>query len=241
LIFAMTLLRLLPFSLLLSACAGAASAQTIARMQLTDNDLNCSQIYAEAQKMDTAMQLAGPGSTAPTPASPAAQAPSLSAGLSPLAAAYAGIPTPNNNLYAGAYASANGAMVGNQAAAMQGQVQQSMAMSSNPELRAAANDPFKVAQQVAIMRNPQLAVAMQNAAANGVSKSQIQSQLDAVATAQLAAANAGNVPRPAVPTAAAPVAVAAQGSSMGAQARARKDYLTQLFLSRGCKMSDVQK
>ncbi len=43
--------------------------------------------------------------------------------------------------------------------------------------------------------------------------------------------------------AAAPVAVAApaQGGGLGAQAKARKDHLTGLFLSRGCRMSDVQK
>ncbi|MCZ8255847.1 MAG: hypothetical protein O9327_09315 [Polaromonas sp.] len=48
-------------------------------------------------------------------------------------------------------------------------------------------------------------------------------------------------PRPAA--AAVPVAPAAppQGGGLGAQAKARKDHLTGLFLSRGCRMSDVQK
>lgn len=48
------------------------------------------------------------------------------------------------------------------------------------------------------------------------------------------------VPQPVAP---APVAVApaAPSGALAAQAQARKDHLTQMFLSRGCKLSDVQK
>ncbi|AYQ27699.1 MULTISPECIES: hypothetical protein [unclassified Polaromonas] len=48
---------------------------------------------------------------------------------------------------------------------------------------------------------------------------------------------------PAAAPAAVPAAAAAppQGAGLGAQAKARKDHLTGLFLSRGCRMSDVQK
>ena len=147
-------------------CLTPASAQTIARMQLTDNDLNCSQIYAEAQKMDTVIQLAGPGlPSAPPPAS------ATVAAVNPLA-----------QLGAGGYT--------NQASFYQAQAQQVMAASTNPEVRAAANDPNKVAQYAALIQNPQLAVAARNAAAAGVSSASIQSQLSAVGAMQQAAAGA---------------------------------------------------
>lgn len=55
--------RLAPLLLACTAGFGVsqATAQTIERIKLTDNELNCQQIYAEIQQMDTAMQLAGPG------------------------------------------------------------------------------------------------------------------------------------------------------------------------------------
>lgn len=53
----------------------SASAQSIARAQLTDNDLSCSQICAESRQMDAVMQLAGPGLTAVNAAVPAAFTP----------------------------------------------------------------------------------------------------------------------------------------------------------------------
>ena len=204
---------MLPLALV---CLMPASAQTIARVQFTDNDLNCSQIYAEAQKMDTVIELAGPG----LPAAPLL-APTPVSVVNPLA-----------QMGAGGY--------GNQASFYQVQAQQAMAASSNPEVRAAANDPNKVAQYAPLIQNPQLAVAARNAAAAGVSSASIQSQLSAVGAMQQAAAGARAVPLPsALPTLVA--AVRPAGPSMGAQALARKDYLTQLFLTRGCKMSEVQK
>ena len=201
-------------------CLMPASAQTIARVQLTDNDLNCSQIYARAQKMDTVIELAGPG----LPAAPL-PAPTPVSVVNPLA-----------QMGAGSY----GYGSGNQASFYHAQAQQAMAANSSPEVRAAANDPNKVAQYAALIQNPQLAVAARNAAAAGVSSASIQSQLSAVGAMQQAAAGARAVPLPSAlqtPVAAARPA----GPSMGAQALARKDYLTQLFLTRGCKMSEVQK
>ncbi|MES2974746.1 MAG: hypothetical protein V4757_14110 [Pseudomonadota bacterium] len=72
-------------SVCISACAvvaaclaGTAGAQTIERIRLTDNDLNCTQIYAEVQQMDTMIKLAVsmPATPAPVqqPAYPVAQA-----------------------------------------------------------------------------------------------------------------------------------------------------------------------
>jgi len=151
-------------------CLMPASAQTIARVQLTDNDLNCSQIYAEAQKMDTVIELAGPG----LPAAPL-PAPTPVSVVNPLA-----------QMGAGGY----GYGSGNQASFYHAQAQQAMAASSNPEVRAAANDPNKVAQYAALIQNPQLAVAARNAAAAGVSSASIQSQLSAVGAMQQAAAGA---------------------------------------------------
>src|SRR5215204_5254549 len=52
----------------------AKAQQTIERVKLTDNDLSCQQMYAEAQQMDTAMTLAGPGLPAAVSAAPAATA-----------------------------------------------------------------------------------------------------------------------------------------------------------------------
>jgi hypothetical protein len=43
------------------------------------------------------------------------------------------------------------------------------------------------------------------------------------------------------PVQALPVAAPAPAAGLGAQARARKDHLTDLFLGKGCRMSDLQK
>lgn len=49
-------------------------------------------------------------------------------------------------------------------------------------------------------------------------------------------------PKPAAPAAPAAAALAPPGGTgLGAQAQARKDHLTRMFLSRGCKLSDVSK
>ena len=253
----------------LGMCLQNAAAQTIERARLSDNDLSCTQIYAEVQQMDTVMQLAGPGlPTAPV------QTVNIPIPAQP-------IPTP-----------AQASVYSNQAAINQAQMQQLMANSNRADLRAASRDPAQVAQVTAMMQNPQMAVAAQRAVAAGVNPALIQSQLAAAGAAQQAAANsagflggaAAPAPAPlaglasmlgsglggqgggnaaglagmfgalagmAAPKAdtsaapAAPVAIAqalpqkSSNASMGAQARARKEHLTSLFLSRGCKLADV--
>lgn len=67
---------------------------------------------------------------------------------------------------------------------------------------------------------------------------------NAAGIAGMFGALAGMGARPAAPPAAAPVAqvsAASATSSLGAQAKARKDHLTGFFLTRGCKMSEIQK
>jgi hypothetical protein len=54
-----------------------------------------------------------------------------------------------------------------------------------------------------------------------------------------ALAGAAAAPR-AAPAAASAVAAVPQPQGMGAQAKARKEHLTGLFLSKGCRMADVQ-
>lgn len=49
------------------------------------------------------------------------------------------------------------------------------------------------------------------------------------------------VPQPVAPAPVAVAPAAPSGGALAAQAQARKDHLTQMFLSRGCKLSDVQK
>jgi hypothetical protein len=198
--------------------------------------------------------------------------------------------------------------------------QQLMLQSKDPKVRAAASDPQSVAQYAAVLRNPQLAVAAQRAAAAGVNPAFIQSQLSIAGAAQQAAAGGygGQAPGSAGAIAAqgdryrqlvasgmpwqqalaqaqaetgsgaavqpqqgAAVAngllgaLAANGSTGGqqaagilgslfagaqqrqaaqaaaptptgnpalaTQAQARKEHLTSMFLSKGCKMSDVQR
>jgi hypothetical protein len=150
-------------------CAGAASAQTIERMRLTDGDLSCTQIFAEVQQMDTMIRVMGSAPAAPAPAA-GAQAGNAAApgGFNPLGTL--------NNVQAASVGQANNA-----------QVQALMRASNDPRVRAAANDPAAVAQTAAMLQNPQLAVAAQRAAAAGVNPSFIQGQLNSVALAQQAA------------------------------------------------------
>lgn len=63
-------------ALALGAMTSSGFAQTIERVRLIDNELNCTQIYAEVQQMDTLVQLAGTMTPVPVPtAAPAAVAP----------------------------------------------------------------------------------------------------------------------------------------------------------------------
>lgn len=252
----------------LGICLQNAAAQTIERVRLSDNDLSCTQIYAEVQQMDTVMQLAGSGL--------------------PTAPPYTiNVPTPAQATTMPSQASA----YSNQAAINQAQMLQMMANSNRADLRAASRDPAQVAQVTAMMQNPQMVVAAQRAAAAGVNPALIQSQLAAAGAAQQAAANSGGflggaaaapepssiaglasmlgsglgvqgggnvaglagmfgalagmaAPRtdaPAAPAVAVPQLLPQKTSnaSMSTQAKARKEHLTSQFLSRGCKLADV--
>jgi hypothetical protein len=150
-------------ALALLAVGQGASAQTIEKMKLTDGELTCPQLYAESTLMDTVIR-ANLG--APT------------AAAAPQAAAY--VPGGNNTQ----------AIMQNNNLARQDlmMAQQMMLQSKDVRVRAAASDPQSVAQYAAMLRNPQLAVAAQRAAAAGVSPSFIQSQLAIAGVAQQAAA-----------------------------------------------------
>ncbi len=213
------------------AFAMPATSQVIERMRLTDNDLSCAQMYGEAQQMEMLVANASrlPAAAPPPPLAPQGTVP-------PAANPLAGFAFPGRAAVApqgpGAY---------NQAAINQAQMQALMARSDRADVRAAANDPAMVAQATAMMQNPQLAVAAQRAAATGVSPAVIQGQLAAAGAAQQAAAAYGASPQQrAVPAIAQLPAPAGGGNAnVGAQAQARKEYLTQLFLSRGCRVSDL--
>jgi hypothetical protein len=247
-------------ALALLAVGQSASAQTIEKMKLTDGELTCTQLYAESTLMDTVIRA--------NPATPTGAA-------APQSAAY--VPGGNNTQ----------AIMQNNNLARQDlmMAQQMMLQSKDARVRAAASDPQSVAQYAAMLRNPQLAVAAQRAAAAGVSPSFIQSQLSIAGVAQQAAAGSaygvpaapagqettgaivmqgqryrqlvmagvpwqqalaqaqaetqGAAPQQHAPTTHAPAAQS--GGSLGAQAQARKEHLTALFLNKGCKMSDIQK
>jgi hypothetical protein len=239
----------------------AGMAQTIEKMKLTDGELNCAQLYAESTQMDTVMRVS-PVTASPQPAAAVAAPPQALSGNSTQAIMQANALT-RQDLY---------------------MTQQLMLQSRDIKVRAAASDPQSVAQYAALMRNPQLAVAAQRAAAAGVNPAIIQSQINAAALVQgypaagiagsaavnqatgMAIANQGQryhqlvaagVPwqqalaqsqaeaqgQP-VQQQVAPSAVTsppALGGSLGAQAQARKEHLTSLFLKKGCKLSDLQR
>ena len=266
------------------ACAAlGASAQTIERMKLTDNDLSCAQIYAEAQQMDAAIQLAGPGAPM-TVAAPASGQPAVV----PAGSACPTVPGVPGCV------SAAGAAAANQSAAVlnQGRAQQFAMMGgasgcvqvpgipgcADPASAAAYADvqarqrgaraalgglPTQAGLQGQVIADPNVQASIARARASGMSEAQINATVGLgmqrgglgalaapVAAPQAAGlggmlgALAGLGGQKTAPPAAAPsVAQAAPSGagSLGAQARARKDYLTGLFLSRGCRMSDVQK
>lgn len=238
---------------LMLLAAQGAGAQTIERVKLTDNDLSCQQIYAEAQQMETAMQLAGPG-LPPPPAPAASPQPVPQVQQQALAAA---LPTQS---------ALQGAVM------MDPKVQASIARARASGMsEAQINATIGLGMQRGGLGTPTLAQMHAPSAAlmtqQGVSQEYQNEYARAMAQAQ--AGNRGAVPAiPAVP--AAPVSPAAAGlaglfgalaagaaapraapavtaaaapapqAGLGAQAKARKDHLTGLFLSKGCRMADVQ-
>lgn len=177
----------------------AKAQQTIERVKLTDNDLSCQQMYAEAQQMDTTMALAGPGlpGVSAAPVATAAPAAVMPGGALTLAQMHA--PT-------AALATQQGL-----SAQYQQQIANNMAAAQQNGRNSAAPSP-----------------AQPSGIAGAVGAGMLGSLLARTGAAVAAPAN---IPAP----------VQAAGAGLGAQARARKDHLTGLFLSRGCKLSEMQK
>ncbi len=271
---------------ILLACIAAsgmsqATAQTIERIKLTDNELNCQQIYAEIQQMDTAMQLAGPGIPSAPPGTRVItpNAPQINtAGLS--ATQLAVLNHPNN---------AN--LTPEQKATLIAQTGMAESRGNAAVGALYAGAPTAAAVHGAVAMDPGVQAAIARARASGMSEAQINASMglsmqraglgalgapavapsagqayaqagglagmlgagmsaqggsgsNAAGIAGMFGALAGMGARPAPPAAAAPVAqapAAGATTSLGAQAKARKDHLTGFFLTRGCKMSEIQK
>jgi hypothetical protein len=263
----------LALSVLALAGLQSVSAQTIERVKLTDNDLSCQQIYAEAQQMDAAMQLAGPGLPASLTAPPPAAAPAPQG--APLSAVQQAVLNHPNN--------AN--LTPEQKATLIAQTGLAESRGNAAVAGLYAGAPTAAALHGAVAMDPGVQAAVARARASGMSEAQINATMGlGMQRAGLGAAAAPSVGQayaqagglagmlgagmsaqggsgsnaqglagifgaltgaaaPRAAPAAMPVAVAAppQAGGLGAQAKARKDHLTGLFLSRGCRMSDVQK
>jgi hypothetical protein len=236
-----------------------ATAQTIERIKLTDNELSCQQIYAEIQQMDTAMQLAGPGIPSAPPGTQVVTPNAASINTSQLSATQLAVLNHPNN--------AN--LTPEQKATLIAQTGMAESRGNAAVGALYAGAPTAAALQGAVAMDPNVQASIARARASGMSEAQINATmglgmqraglgaLGAPAAAPFAGqalgqagglagmfgALAGMGAKPAAP--AAPVAVAqapvAATSSLGAQAKARKDHLTGFFLTKGCKMSDIQK
>lgn len=205
------------FVCMLGILSTQAMAQTIEKMKLTDGELTCTQLYAESSQMDTVIR----ASQSMAPASPApAAAPQM-------------IPGGNNT---SAIMQANNLTRQDLVT-----TQQLMLQSRDVRVRAAASDPQAVAQYAVMLRNPQLAVAAQRAAAAGVSPAYIQSQINIAAAAQAYAGGAAAAQVSSQQAVAPAVAPSPAQTGLAQQAMARKEHLTGLFLNKGCKLSEIQR
>ncbi len=270
---------------ILLACMAAsgmspAAAQTIERIKLTDNELNCQQIYAEIQQMDTAMQLAGPGIPSAPPGTQVITPNNAQINTAQLSATQLAVLNHPNN--------AN--LTPEQKATLIAQTGMAESRGNAAVGALYAGAPTAAAVHGAVAMDPGVQAAVARARASGMSEAQINATMGlGMQRAGLGALGAPSVPsagqayaqagglagmlgagmsaqgagggnvaglagmfgalagmgaKPAA--AAAPVAIAqapAAGttSSLGAQAKARKDHLTSFFLTRGCKMSEIQK
>ncbi|MES2509113.1 MAG: hypothetical protein V4625_04245 [Pseudomonadota bacterium] len=270
---------------ILLACMAAsgmspAAAQTIERIKLTDNELNCQQIYAEIQQMDTAMQLAGPGIPSAPPGTQVITPNNAQINTAQLSATQLAVLNHPNN--------AN--LTPEQKATLIAQTGMAESRGNAAVGALYAGAPSAAAVHGAVAMDPGVQAAVARARASGMSEAQINATMGlGMQRAGLGALGAPSVPsagqayaqagglagmlgagmsaqgagggnvaglagmfgalagmgaKPAA--AAAPVAIAqapAAGttSSLGAQAKARKDHLTSFFLTRGCKMSEIQK
>ena len=249
-----------------AACAmpwlGVAHAQTIERVRLTDNDLTCTQIYAEVQQMDTMIQLAGNSAPAAVQAAQqpaAAPAPDQSAAFAAgLASLFGGnAPVPGAAVPAGLMPTQSGIPA---AALADPQVQASIARAraagySDAQINAtlqmgAARAGYPVGAALAAQQAAPAAAAAGlgglfgalvggGARANPAQAAQTASLFGSFAQAAAAPAPSP-APAPAL-VARAPAPPPASGSGIAIQARARKDHLTSMFLSKGCKLGDIQK
>ena len=245
-------------ALFLALLGGVARAQNIERVRLTDNDLNCPQIYAEVQQMETLARLPAQGApdpalepvavvVAPMPApAPAADAPSQ---LSGLFGALAGVAASRSG--SPGAAQLFGGMAGVAAPAVP-------VLAGMPnDMQALMND--QATREVLLSPNMQQSIARARAA--GMSDAQIMATIQPSINARRAAL-AARAPTPAAPvytsqgalpsaqvqgSYTAGVAYAPQAANYGAQApksigqqaQARKEHLTQLFLNKGCKVADI--
>ncbi|MFN3569119.1 MAG: hypothetical protein ACK4VX_02540 [Polaromonas sp.] len=225
-----------------------ATAQTIERVKLTDNELSCQQMYAEAQQMEDVIRLAGPG--LPPVAPPAVAAAPLVPAMPLSAVQQAVLNHPNN---------AN--LTPEQKATLIAQTGMAEARGNAAVGALYAGAPSAAALHGAVASDPGVQAAIARARASGMSEAQIAATVGAgmqrsgvpvlagpafaqaggLASMFGALAGAGGA-RP--PAAAAPVlapAPAPGNAGLGAQAAARKVHLTTLFLARGCKLADVSK
>jgi len=279
--------------------AGPAAAQTIERIRLTDNDLNCTQIYAEVQQMDTMIKLAGsmPAAPAPVPvqqpAYPVAQAvpqPQLSAvqqavlshpsnanltpeqrstllaqtamsearGNAAVGALYGGAVPQNNFAFQGAVIAdprvqasiARARAAGMSEAQIAATLGLGMQQAGLPQIPAAAppvsaGQAYAQAGGLAGMLNSGMAAqgGMGGSAGAAAGFAGLFGAIAAGATRQAAAPAPAPVPvaAPAVPVAQVSPQASPQAGNIGRQAQARKEHLTGMFLSKGCKLADVQK
>ncbi|MDO9403707.1 MAG: hypothetical protein Q7T87_06735 [Polaromonas sp.] len=292
-------------ALALASSAPTLQAQTIERVRLTDNELSCTQIYAEVQQMDSMVQLAGTMSPAPVaqalpvvPVQPTTQLSAIqqavlnhpnNANLTPeqkatliaqtglaetrgnaaVAGLYAGAPTANalrGSVIADpgvqaaiARARAAGMSEAQIAATVGVGMQQSglgaaagglpalaglagllpgMGQQAPAQAPVSAGQAYAQAGGLAGMLGAGISAqgGMGGAAGNAAGLAGMFGALAGSLASQQAAAA---TPAPAPVT--LPVQAGNAGGGMAAQARARKEHLTGLFLSRGCKMADVRK
>jgi hypothetical protein len=234
---------------LCTALASTVAAQTIDRVKLTDNELSCQQMYAEAQQMEELIKLAGPGlPQAPAPALAAA----VPAPAMPLSAVQQAVLNHPNN--------AN--LTPEQKATLIAQTGLAEQRGNAAVGALYAGAPSAAALHGAVASDPGVQAAIARARASGMSEAQIAATVgagmqrsglplpmpagQAYAPAGLAGvfgalAGMGGA-RPAMPAAPAAVPAPPAGpAGLGAQASARKAHLTTLFLARGCKLADVSK
>lgn len=230
------------------AASSAALAQTIERVKLTDNELSCQQMYAEAGQMEEVIQLAGPG----LPPAAAAVAAAPVAPAMPLSAVQQAVLNHPNN--------AN--LTPEQKATLIAQTGMAEARGNAAVGALYAGAPSAAALHGAVASDPGVQAAIARARAAGMPEAQIaatvgvgmqRSGLPAPLLAGSAYAPAGGLAsmfgalagaggaRPAAPVIAPATAPAPGPVGLGAQALARKAHLTSLFLARGCKLADISK